>query len=303
MRLPIAVRTLLALLLFGAVVPAAAQELVVEHAQGTTVLPKRPQKVFTYDLATLDILDTLGVEVTGVPGSNIPDYLGKYRDAKYLKIGTLFQPDYEAVHAAKPDLIIVAGRSAPAYGELAKIAPTIDLTLPQGSFVAGVERNVQTLGHVFGKDAEASALTAKLDASIAKVRAKARQAGRALIIMTNGGKITAYGKGSRFGWVHDDLGIEPAVVDLEATTHGEAVSFEFLLKTNPDWLFVLDRDSVVGSAGASARRTLDNELVAATTAAQKDHIVYVNAERWYLVGGGIGALQVSVDGLADTLSR
>jgi iron complex transport system substrate-binding protein len=303
LTLSIFARTFFALLFVAATLPALAQEMTIEHAQGATVLPARPTKVLTFDLASLDILDALGVDVAGVPSSNIPDYLGKYRDQKYLKIGTLFQPDYEAVHAARPDLIIVAGRSAPAYRELAKIAPTIDLTLKPGNFMAGVKQNTQTLGRVFGKEKEASTLVARLDASVAKVREIAKTTGKALIVMTNGGKVTAYGKGSRFGWVHDDLGIEPAVSDLESATHGEAISFEFLLQTNPDWLFVLDRDSVVGHAGASARQTLDNELVAATTAAQRNQIVYVDSTRWYLVGGGINALQDSVDQLADTLSR
>lgn len=280
---------------------ARAQDIIVEHAQGETVLPARPVKVLTLDLAALDILDALGVEVAGVPGSNIPDYLGKYRGEKYLKIGTLFEPDYEAVHAARPDLIIVAARSAPNYAALSKIAPTIDLTIPPGEFVAGVKRNTEMLGRIFGRQAEAADLVAKLDASIEKVRETAKGAGKALIVMTNGGKLAAYGKGSRFGWVHDDLGIEPAVADLDAATHGEAVSFEFLLKTDPDWLFVIDRDAAVGSEGASARQTLDNELVAATGAAKNGRIVYVDTVRWYLVGGGIAALQASIDQLAAAL--
>lgn len=302
--LPILLRHILAaLLLCFASLPGMAGEIVVEHAQGRTVLPDRAERIFVFDLASLDTLDALGAEVAGVPGSNIPDYLAKYRGDAYARVGTLFQPDYEAVHAGKPDVVIVAGRSAPAYAELSRIAPTIDLSLDPGAFAQGVRRNTEILGRITGKEKEAAALTEKLDAAIAGIRDKAKDAGRALIIMVSGGKITAYGKGSRFGWVHDDLGIEPAVADLDAATHGEAVSFEFLLKTNPDWLFVLDRDSVVGSAGASARQALDNELVAATSAAKKDRIVYVDTARWYLVGGGIGALQDSVERIGEVLDR
>ena len=303
MRLLTITRTLVVLICLSTVPPTIAQEITIDHAQGTTVLPVKPLKIFTYDPASLDILDALDIEISGVPRSNIPSYLEKYKNEKYLKIGTLFQPDYETVQAEKPDLIIVASRSASAYKDLSAIAPTIDLTVPQDHFIAGVEKNVRTLGHIFNKDAEAAKLIAKLNASTVKIKEESHNVGNALIIMTNGGKITAYGTGSRFGWVHDDLGIKPTVADLNTATHGEAISFEFLLKADPDWLFVLDRDSVVGNNAASARQTLNNELVAATNAARKNHIVYVDTERWYLVGGGISALQASIDALAKILSR
>lgn len=294
-------RILAALVLACALaVPALAQPITVRHAQGETVLPERPQTVLVFDLAALDTLDALGVEVAGVPGANIPDHLGKYRGEGYAKIGSLFEPDYEAVHTARPDLIIVGGRSAPRYGELSRIAPTIDLTVAADAFVDGAKRNAALLGEIFGRQEEAASLLAELDAAIAALSEKASRAGTALILMTNGGRITAYGTGSRFGWVHE-IGFEPAVADVTAATHGEAISFEFLLETDPDWLIVIDRDAAVGGAGAAARQTLDNELVAATTAGRENRILYVDTARWYLVGGGLSALRAMVDELAAAL--
>lgn len=82
-----------------------------------TAVPASPAKVLL-DLGT-DNLGSPGVKVTGVPsGISFPEYLKKYQGDEYAKIGTLFEPDYEAVNAAEPDLIIVAGRSAAKYGEL-----------------------------------------------------------------------------------------------------------------------------------------------------------------------------------------
>lgn len=282
---------------------AAADEIRIRHAQGETVLPDRPAKVVTFDLAALDTLDALGVTVTGVPGSNVPDYLGKYRGEEYLKIGSLFEPDFEAIAAAEPDLVIVAGRSSPRYAELSRIAPTIDLTVAPDAYLQGAKANAALLGRIFGKEAEAANLVAGLDAAVASLREAARPAGGVLVIMTNGGKVTAYGPGSRFGWIHDDLGFTPAAKEVVAATHGEAVSFEYLLEVNPDWLFVVDRDSAIGSAGASAAATLDNDLVAATKAARNGRIVYVDTVRWYLVGPGIAAVRTVVDEIAAALGK
>jgi len=300
-------RLLAAILLLAGLVltsaPALAQEIRVRHAQGETVLRARPTKVMTFDLAALDTLDTLGVEVAGVPGSNIPDYLRRYRGDEYLKIGSLFEPDFEALAAAGPDLIIVAGRSAPKYAELSRIAPTIDLTVAPDAHLEGAKANAVLLGRIFGKEKEAADRITGLEAAVAGVRERAQTAGDILVIMTNGGKITAYGPGSRFGWIHGDLGMTPAAEDVVAATHGEAVSFEYLLETDPDWLFVLDRDSAIGSAGASAAATLDNELVAATKAARSGRIVYVDTVRWYLVGPGIAAVRTVVDEIAAVLGK
>lgn len=280
--------------------PAAA-DITVRHTRGETVLRERPRTVLVFDIAVLDTLDALGVEVAGVPGSNIPDYLAKYRDRRFLKIGSLFEPDYEAVHAAKPDLIIVAGRSTGRYADLAKIAPTIDLTVDSAHFLEGSRRNIETLGRIFGKETEAAALVARIDRGTERLRADAAHAGSALMVMVNGGKITAYGPGSRFGWLHDQLGLRPAVPDVRAATHGEAISAEFILKTDPDWLIVLDRDAAVGQAGASARQVLNNELIAGTRAARGDRIVYVDPVRWYIANSGAQALATIIEDMVATL--
>lgn len=291
----------LALLPFGSM--ALAQEIVVKHTQGETKLPAVPRKVLVFDVASLDALDALGVDVAGVPSFKFPPSLAKYEGAGYTKIGSLFEPDFEAVNAAGADLIIVGGRSSAKYAELAKIAPTIDLTVNAQDYIGSVRGNVETLGRIFGKEAEAAAQLAELDKSIADVREAAAGAGKGLLILTTGGKMSAYGPGSRFGVLHSDYGVKPAREDLKAANHGQAVSFEFILETNPDWLFVIDRDSAIGREGVSAKQFLDNELVGQTTAWKTGQVVYLDPVNWYLVGGGINALKANADQIAKALRK
>jgi iron complex transport system substrate-binding protein len=61
----------------------------------------------------------------------------------------------------------------------------------------------------------------------------------------------------------------PAVEGLAVSTHGQAITAEFILKADPDWLFGLDPDTAVGQAGGSVQRVLNNGLVAQTTAWKK----------------------------------
>lgn len=297
--------------LFGAALVATAlasvahaADIAVKHAQGETTVKANPQKVVVFDFATLDNLDRLGVKVIGVPGSiAYPEYLKKYDSADYEKVGTLFEPDYEAVNAAEPDLIIVGGRSAAKYGELAKIAPTIDLTVPAKEFISGTEANIEKLGEIFDKETEAKAEIEKLNSELAALNEKTKGKGKGLMILTSGGKISAYGPGSRFGVLHDSFGVETAAPDLSVGNHGQPISSEFILETNPDWLFVLDRDAAIGREGTSAKQLLDNELVRQTNAWKKEQVVYLNGQNWYLVGGGIGALHNTIQQLSEAFDK
>lgn len=283
--------------------PANAENLTVKHARGEATVPLKPQKVLTFDLATLDTLAALGVEVAGVPGGNKPDYLSKYASEDFPKIGTFFEPDFEAVNAAEPDLIIVAGRSSAKYPELAAIAPTLDLTVNAENYLASAEENVRTLAKIFGKENEAEALLAKLASSTAALKSKASKAGKGLLVLTTGGKMSTYGPGSRFGVLFSDYGVQPADENVKVGNHGQPASFEYLLEKNPDWLFVIDRDAAIGSEGTAAAKFLDNQIVGQTTAWKTGQVVYLNSVSWYLVGGGLTALQNTVDQLSEAFDK
>ncbi|RZJ16186.1 MAG: siderophore ABC transporter substrate-binding protein [Haliea sp.] len=287
-----------------AVLPAAAQTSVT-HAAGTTVVPAAPKSVLVFDLASLDTLQALGVEVKGVPTAKFPPQLAKYAGKGYVKVGSLFEPDYEAVNAARPDLIIIGGRSAAKYPELSKLAPTIDMTVSEKDHLGSIYSNAQTLGRIFGKEAQAKALIEKAQSSVAALKVQAAKSGKGMVVLTTGGKMSAYGPGARFGAVmHDTFGVPAAQARLNASNHGQAISNEFILQTNPEWLFVIDRDAAIGREGTSAQRLLDNELVRQTTAWKKQQVVYLDAVNWYVLGGaGLPSLQANVDQLSAALKR
>jgi iron complex transport system substrate-binding protein len=277
---------------------AGSGEIVITHAQGETVVPLYPEVVLTFDLASADTLDKLGVKVAGLPKGNLGGDFARFDTDEYLNVGTLFEPDYEAVAAAEPDLIIVASRSAEAYPELSKIAPTIDLTPSGKDFVEDLRTNTNILASIFGKEAEAAEALAAIDTQIAELKEKTADAGTAIVVLTTGGEISAVAPGGfRGGLIYNTLGLKPPVEDLEAATHGEPISFEFLLEHNPDWLFVFDRDAATGGDGAAAEEILDNAIVHETTAWQNGQIVYLDPYNWYIVMSGLGTAQSMIDEL------
>lgn len=282
--------------------PAAAQDTVtVATARGEVSVPARPRTVVVFDLPSIDTLDALGVEIAGVPQGPIPTFLEKYTGKRYAKVGTLFEPDLEAVAALKPDLIIAGGRSQEKTETLSAIAPTIDMTVPATDFVGGAVARVEALATIFGKEAEARTRIDALRSSITALKAESATVGTGLIVLTTGNRMSAFGPGSRFGVLHSEFGIAPADTGLDTANHGEAVSFEYIAKTDPDWLFVIDRDAAIGRGSAAAM--LKNELVENTKAWKADQVVYLDPANWYLSSSGLQAMQKNVDELATALAR
>ena len=280
---------------------AQASTITVEHAQGSTEVPVNPETVYTFDLGTLDTLDALGVDVDGVPAANYPESLSGYNAEDITKIGSMKEPDFEAISAEAPDLIIISGRVADSYEELSKIAPTIDLSVDNADAWNSFRENTQTLGSIFEKEETVEEKLDALEAKVEDTRELAADAGNGLIVMTSGGEMTAYGAGSRFGIIHDVLGVEPAAEVKGEGKHGESISFNFIADTNPDHLFVIDRDVAVGSSGEAASAVMDNDLVKSTKAAENGNITMLDSSAWYLVGYGLNNVDTMVSTIHDAL--
>lgn len=267
----------------------AADAADIDTAKGPVTINAAPAKIAVFDIAAIDTLASLGVKIDGLPSNLYLPELAHLKDGSAV-VGDIFEPNLEALSELQPDLIIVGGRSSTQVEAASQVAPTIDMTMDGDDLLLQAKTRLAAYGELFGKKAEAEAQTKALDAVVDKARAAVSGKGKALIIMTNGPKVTAYGPGSRFGWVHSALSLPPAVPDVETATHGEAVSFEFIANANPDWLLVLDRAAAIGAEDQNAKATLDNELVASTTAWKKGQVIYLPAGDFYIAAGGVQAM-------------
>ncbi|MFC5067139.1 siderophore ABC transporter substrate-binding protein [Flaviflagellibacter deserti] len=266
-----------------------ANAIEITTATGKVEISGTPKTIAVFDIAALDTLDRLGVAPAGIPDNlYVPEL--KPIAPRAEVVGTLFEPNLEALSALSPDLVIIGGRSSTQGKATSRIAQTIDMSIGNADLVGDAMARLDAYGALFGKQEEAAAARKEFEAALERARAAVASRGTALIVMTNGPKVTAYGMGSRFGWLHSALGLPPAVKDVEATTHGEAISFEFIREANPDWLIVVDRAAAIGSDDQNARATLDNELVAATTAWKTGQVIYMPAADFYIAAGGVQAM-------------
>lgn len=86
-------------------------------------------------------------------------------------------------------------------------------------------------------------------------------------------------------------------------THGNEVSFETIVSLNPEYIFVMDRDSAINATGAQmAQEIMENELIMKTDAYKNGNLVILeNPGIWYLAEGGITSLGIMLDDLESAL--
>ncbi|WOV84001.1 siderophore ABC transporter substrate-binding protein [Sporosarcina jeotgali] len=270
---------------------AETKEMTFKHELGEATLKDTPKTVAVFDFGVLDTLDELGVEVAGVPQATMPAYLEKYAGDDYTNLGSLKEPDFEALHAMKPDVIFISGRQADLYDQFEEIAPTIYMGIDTANYMDSFKKNMDIIAQIFDKEDEMKSELADVDKLIEDIHTKASETdSKALITLATEGKVSAYGPSSRFGLIHDVFGFTPADEGIEASTHGQNITFEYILETNPDILFVIDRDAAIGK-GANAKKTIENDLVKKTNAFKNGKIVYLDGEYWYLSGGGLKSMK------------
>ncbi len=257
----------------------------VATARSEAAVPLKPERIAVYDLGMIDTLSKLGVPIGASIDESRLDYLkDAIKDAK--KVGTLFEPNYEALNEYQPQLIITGSRTAKAFDELNKLAPTIEMTADTKNLKESAKQRIDAFAKIFDKQAEADKLKAEIDAAFDAAKQAAAGKGKGLVILVNGGKMSAFGPDSRLGgWLHRDIGIPAADENIKEGSHGQPVSFEYIKQQNPDWLFVLDRSAAIGAEGQAAKDVLNNPLVAETTAWKKDQVVYLVPETYLAAGG------------------
>ncbi|MGI8385200.1 ABC transporter substrate-binding protein [Robertmurraya sp. P23] len=163
------------------------------------------------------------------------------------------------------------------------------------NYIPSLEENFNLVAELFEKEDVLETKMEELQASIDEVNKEASASeSKALILLANEGKISAYGPGSRYGFVHDAFGFKAVDENLEVSQHGQSITFEYILEKNPDVIFVIDRSATIGGE-VGAKETIENELVKKTNAYKNGKIIYLDAVNWYIAGNGITSTQAMTE--------
>lgn len=291
---------------------AAPESVTIKAFNGAKELvdvevPFDPQRIAILELASLDILDELGVgdRVVGTASTSL-DYLQSYvTNDSIVNLGNIKEADMEAVMACEPDIIFIGGRLSKSYDALCEIAPVVFLsTDAEKGVVESTRENAMTIASIFGLEDQVESLMADFDSRIDALKAFA-EGKTAIVGMTTSGSFNVLGNDGRCSIIGKEIGFENIGVDanIDTSTHGNEASFEFIVDKNPDYIFAMDRDAAIGTDGAQlAQEILENELVKSTDAYKNGHVVYLaHPNVWYTAEGGIQALSEMLSDLENAL--
>lgn len=281
---------------------AESELITVQHKFGELSVPLNPERTVALDIGAIETMIALGVKPLGIPKKFLPDYLGDMRDdAAIGDVGSVIEPDFEAIVALKPQLIFISVRQERFYEELREIAPTVYIGADTKDYLPSFQRNVELIGRIYGKKELALGKLAALQTKISQARSRyASDENKAMFVIYNNGKFSAFGKGSRFGFIHDVLGIKPVLDFDDESVHGQRISGEFIAEANPDYLFIVDRNAAVLGRVAN-KQEVENKLVMQTAAYRNGKVFYLDPNVWFISGGGLISVELMVDDILELI--
>ena len=252
-------------------------------------------------MACLDIIDALGEgdKVVACATTTIT-YLKHYspnNNKNIANIGTVKKADMEALYAAEPDIIFIGGRLSASYNELSKVATTVYLaTSSTTGVVASTKHNAKEISKIFDKEDKVASLMASYSTRIDAIKEFSKDVS-CLNTLVSGSSINVLNNNGNLSLIGVECGFNNLGNVSSDATHGDSVSFEYLVKQDPEYIFVLDRNSVTGDTNI-AKDVVENEVVKQTNAYKNNKIIYLeHSNVWYTASGGITALGVMLDDL------
>lgn len=270
---------------------SAGPTRTITHAMGTTQVPEHPKRIVVLDSDKLDTLYTLGITPVGAAlpdeTAGMPKYLGAAFTSGIKRVGTLQEPDLEAIAALTPDLILGSKfRQEKFYDELSKIAPTVF-----------TEKVGITWKDNFLLDADAVGKKAEGQQKLQAYETAAKQLGTELgdpgklkisLVRFRPGEIRQYGPDSFAGIVLNDIGLgRPKAQLLEgaADRRFATLSPERVDQADGDIIFV----SAFGAEAAQQQAQVTaGPLWHKLGAVKAGHVQTVDDETW-MTGIGVTA--------------
>lgn len=291
----------------------------ITDAHGTVTVPVNPKNVIALDSRTFETLADWEIELVAVPKDVMPADSSYVKDDSVQNIGNHREPNLEIIAAADPELVIIGQRFASYYEDIKKLVPNaavIDLNFdvseeadtPGENFVNGLKDSTITLGQIFDKNEEAKQLVADFDKAVEGTKSAYNGTDTVMSVVVSGGNIgfSAPHSGRVWGPMYEIFGWVPALeVNNTTSDHqGDEVSVEAIAQSNPDWLFVLDRDAAISSStdAVPAQDVIDHSpALQNTTAVSEGQIVYAPNDTY--TNESIQTYIELFENLANTLAK
>ena len=279
--------------LISCVSKAAEENVVVESNGGEVAVEADSEEVVVAtSVAVTEILDALGVKVSGVPQTS---YELPESTEGAVEIGSPMSPDLEIIKSLNPTVVVSVDTLGSDYMELftQNNIPSEFVCLES---LDGLKEAINTLGKRFGKEAEAESLLANLEAKEKEVAEKSAEleSPEILVLFAAPGSTMIATSKSYVGSLVEMVGGKNIIADNSTsfTTYNK----EDLSMLNPDKILVM-----VHALPEETQAALEKEM--ATDAAWQNIEAVRNGDVVYLDSSyfGMSANLKVIEGL-DILS-
>ena len=113
--------------------------------------------------------------------------------------------------------------------------------------------------------------------------------------------ISVYGEKSRFNMLYNEFGFKINDASVGDDKHGQTISYEYLLEKNPDYIFIIDKNTITGTENNTAKEIVENELVKKTSAYKNNKIIYLDSQAWYVGGVGFKAVNTRISEIENAI--
>lgn len=291
--------------------PAAPAEVTVEDNHGTHTLTVPPTSVVALDNRTFQTLSDWGIKLSAAAVSLMPDTIAYTQDSSIVDIGAHREPNLELLVSAAPDLVVTGQRFGGYYEDIVKLVPdatVIELDPRDGEPLnEELKRQVNTLGEIFGKQAEAKKLGDDLDAAIARVKAAYNPADTVMSVNVSNGNIgfISPDHGRTLGELQRLLDLTPALTieDASQNHEGDEVSVEAIADSNPGWILVMDRSAAIDADNPEFKPAAEiiegTEALQNVDAVKNGQVIYMPADTY--INEGIQTYTKFLNTFADAL--
>jgi iron complex transport system substrate-binding protein len=232
---------------------ATKYPLVISSGGYTTTIAKKPTRIISLSPSATESLFEIGAgkQVLAV------DSLSNFPKSAPITELSAFEPNVEAIAALKPDLVVLsvdAMKSMVVKEALEKLKiPVLMEKAPEN--LAQAYKEIEILGAVTDRTSEAKRVTFKMAALIKSILNRAKVSGKVTFFHELDNTLYSVTSDTFIGKVYKDFGlINIADKAAGADSYGyPQLSAEYVLKTDPDIIFLADAEYGESPATVRAR--------------------------------------------------
>ncbi|WP_169088196.1 ABC transporter substrate-binding protein [Paenibacillus sp. PL91] len=263
---------------------ATDKHRVIKTLKGDISIPTDPKRVIGLSVVYPEFLYALGVTPIAVQNyhQDFPTYLKEpFKDT--VKMGIAQTPNFEAILAAEPDLIIApTWWSDKDYNQLSKIAPTV--LLPQRD---NWRDELRDIGDVLGKVDMAETIIIDLQTKESEAEEKLDSLvgdETVMYMMIMAKEIVIYGENiDRGSFIHKKLGLTP-IKEFPQSELSLSISLEKIPEYNPDHIILQLDDESSEEVKSRYDEMINSSLWKNMTAVKKNQIYMMGGKEWFSLG-------------------